>query len=173
MTLLRSGLIPIVGPTGAKGQGGSVGPTGSTGSTGLTGPTGSQGKDGVVGPTGSTGGLGLTGPTGSTGPVGPTGSRGSVGNTGVSTYWLSGIPSQDQQAGEYYISIDAAPLYSQYNSGDTVIDTEGSVYSFIRADSTFVYLSKSYDKALDFRGPQGPTGAVGPTGPSGGVSGLY
>lgn len=77
------------GPTGPKGNTGSVGPTGQTGAVGPTGDTGAKGDTGLQGPKGDTGphgpkgDTGAVGPTGQTGAVGPTGERGPQGEQGI------------------------------------------------------------------------------------------
>ena len=93
-SILGSGNIDIVGPTGATGPQGPEGPTGATGAegpqgptgeTGAIGPTGPQGEVGPQGPTGEQGIQGNEGPTGATGetgPIGPTGEQGIQGEMG-------------------------------------------------------------------------------------------
>ena len=82
--LVADGLVAgPQGPTGPKGNTGSVGPTGQTGAVGPTGQTGAKGDTGSQGPKGDTGNVGPTGLTGSVGPTGQTGAVGPTGQTGA------------------------------------------------------------------------------------------
>ena len=127
-SILGSGNIDIVGPTGptgasgGKGDTGPTGPTGASGGKGDTGPTGPAGASGGKGDTGPTGPTGADGGKGDTGPTGPTGADGGKGDTGpTGPTGADGLTTEIEVNGATYTQNEGTITLPNYFTRDSAI----------------------------------------------------